>query len=51
MPRRELMRALKNKAADFDQIVATLIQQGEIETLSIESKAKKILAYCLTNAD
>ena len=47
MPRREMMRVLKNKAADFDQIVSTLLQQGEITTVCIESKTKPAQGYRL----
>jgi hypothetical protein len=51
MPRRELMRSLKNKAADFDQIVLTLIQQGDIEGVTIETKTKPAQGYRLVSAE
>ncbi|MEZ6092486.1 MAG: DUF3987 domain-containing protein [Pirellulaceae bacterium] len=51
MPRRELMRSLKNKAADFDQIVLTLIQQGDIEGVTIETKTKPAQGYRLVAAE
>lgn len=47
MARRELMRALKNKAADFDQIVLTLLQQGDIELVSVNTKTKPAQGYRL----
>ena len=40
LPRRELMRAMRCKAADFDQVVGTLIQQGDIEVIEIPSATK-----------
>ena len=47
MARRELMRALKNKAADFDQIVLTLLQQDDIELVSVNTKTKPAQGYRL----
>jgi hypothetical protein len=48
MARRQLMRAMHCKAADFDQITETLVQQGEIEAIAIASKTKSAQGYCLT---
>jgi len=46
--RRQLMRAMRCKAADFDQLVATLIQQGDIEPADIPTKTKPAQGYRLT---
>ena len=48
MARRQLMRAMRSKAADFDQLVATLIQQGDIEPVDIPTKTKPAQGYRLT---
>lgn len=45
MQRRQLMRAMKLKAADLDQIVLTLCEQGEIETVIIETATKPARGY------
>jgi len=48
MARRQLMRAMRSKAADFDQIISTLIQQGDIEQADIPTKTKPAQGYRLT---
>ncbi len=48
MPRRELMRLMHCKAADFDQIVGTLVQQGDIQPVEIPTRTKTALGYRLT---
>ena len=45
MARRDLMRAMKLKAAEFDQVVLTLVQQGEIEPTLIQSSARTTQGY------
>jgi len=45
MARRDLMRAMKLKAAEFDQVVLTLVQQGEIEPTVIQSSARTTQGY------
>ncbi|MFN3151802.1 bifunctional DNA primase/polymerase [Bremerella sp.] len=40
MQRQHLLKYMKCKAADFDQIVLTLLQQGEIETVTMPTKTK-----------
>ena len=45
MGRRELMRAMRCKAADFDQIVGTLLQQGDIDGAEIPTKTKPAQGY------
>ena len=45
LPRRELMRAMRCKAADFDQIVGTLIQQGDLIISEIPSATKPAMGY------
>ena len=47
MQRQHLLRAMRCKAADFDQLVATLIQQGEIIPVDIPSKTKAAQGYQL----
>jgi hypothetical protein len=47
MPRRQLMRAMRCKAADFDQIIGTLIQQGDIIPVEIPTKTKPAQGYQL----
>ncbi len=47
MQRRELMRAMKLKAVDFDQIVLTLREQGEIESIVIQTATKPAQGYRL----
>jgi hypothetical protein len=48
MPRRDLMRLLHLKGSDFDQIVSTLVEQGDIERVNIATKTKPALGYALT---
>jgi hypothetical protein len=45
MARRELMRAMRCKAADFDQVIGTLTQWEEIELISLQSATKPALGY------
>lgn len=45
MARRQLMRAMRCKAADFDQIVSTLMQQGDIVPVTIPTKTKPAQGY------
>lgn len=47
MQRQHLLRAMHCKAADFDQLVATLIQQGDIVPVSIPTKTKTAQGYRL----
>ena len=49
MQRRLLMRAMRCKAADFDQIVGTLIQQGDINMTEIPTATKTAIGYQVTN--
>ena len=48
MARRQLMRAMRCKAADFDQIISTLLQQGDIVSVEIPTKTKPAQGYRLT---
>lgn len=45
MARRQLMRAMRCKASDFDQIVGTMIQQGDIEVVTIPTRTKPAQGY------
>lgn len=45
LPRRELMRAMRCKAADFDQLIGTLIQQGDLVMTEIPSATKPAMGY------
>ncbi|MCP4302536.1 MAG: hypothetical protein GY783_18280 [Gammaproteobacteria bacterium] len=47
MQRRQLMRAMKLKAADFDQIVGTLQQQEDIELVTIRTATRPAQGYRL----
>ncbi|MBN1909792.1 MAG: DUF3987 domain-containing protein [Pirellulales bacterium] len=47
MARRQLMRAMRCKAADFDQIISTLLQQGDIVPVQISTKTKPAQGYQL----
>ncbi|MCP4742859.1 MAG: DUF3987 domain-containing protein, partial [Actinomycetales bacterium] len=47
MQRRQLMRAMKLKAADFDQIVGTLHQQEDIELVTIRTATRPAQGYRL----
>ncbi len=46
--RRQLMRTMHCKAADFDQIISTLVQQGDIVQGEITTKTKPAQGYQLT---
>jgi len=48
MARRKLMRAMHWKAAEFDQVVGTLIQQGDIVQVEIPTKTKPAGGYQIT---
>ena len=48
MQRRDLMRAMHYKAPDFDQIVSTLFQQGDIVPVDVPTKTKPAAGYALT---
>ncbi len=45
MQRQHLLKYMKCKAADFDQIVLTLLQQEEIEIVSIPTKTKSAQGF------
>jgi hypothetical protein len=45
MPRRHLMRLMHCKAADFDQIITTLVQQGDIVPVEIATRSKPATGY------
>jgi hypothetical protein len=45
MARRELMRAMRCKMADFDQIITTLISQGDVVPVEIPTKTKPAQGY------
>ena len=47
MARRQLMRAMRCKAADFDQIISTLMQQGDIVAVEISTRTKPAQGYQL----
>jgi hypothetical protein len=47
MQRQHLLRAMRCKAADFDQMVLTLIQQGDIVPVHIPTKTKSAHGYRL----
>jgi hypothetical protein len=47
MQRQHLLRAMRCKAADFDQLVGTLIQQGDIEVIAMASATKPATGYRL----
>jgi len=49
MARRQLMRFMRCKAVDFDQIISTLIQQGDIEHVDISTKTKPAQGYQVTS--
>ncbi len=48
MQRQHMLRAMRCKAADFDQIVHTLIQQGDIVPVEMPSKTKTAMGYRAT---
>lgn len=47
MQRQHLLRAMRCKAVDFDQIVGTLVQQGDIVPVQIPTKTKPAQGYRL----
>ncbi len=47
MQRQHLLRAMRCKSGDFDQLVSTLMQQNEIEPVEIPSKTKSAMGYKL----
>jgi hypothetical protein len=47
LQRQYLLRAMRCKAADFDQIVNTLLQQGDIVSVQIPTKTKPAQGYRL----
>lgn len=49
MGRNKLMRAMHLKMADFDQIVTTLLTQGDIIAVEIPSKTKPAFGYQLVS--
>lgn len=48
--RRDLMRKMKLKSAEFDQVVLTLVQQGEIEPTEIQTSARTTQGYTAVGA-
>ena len=48
MQRQHLLRAMRCKAADFDQIVSTLVQQGDVVSVQIPTKTKTAQGYRLS---
>ncbi|MFV0442885.1 MAG: hypothetical protein ACK5Q5_04865 [Planctomycetaceae bacterium] len=49
MARNKLMREMHCKLADFDQIVGTLLMQGDIAVVEIPTKTRPALAYELVS--
>jgi len=47
MQRQHLLRLMRCKAADFDQLIATLMQQGEVVPVDIPTKTKTARGYRL----
>jgi len=45
MARRQLMRVMRCKALDFDQIISTLVQQGDIVPVEIPTKTRPAQGY------
>lgn len=45
MPRNRLMRAMRCKLQDFDQLISTLMTQGDILPVEIASKTKSAMGY------
>lgn len=50
MARRQLMRTMHCKAADFDQIVSTLVQQGDIGAVEMPTRTRPAQGYQITCA-
>ncbi len=48
MARNKLMRAMRCKLADFDQIIGTLLMQGDIAAVDIPTKTKTAKGYRIT---
>ncbi len=48
MQRQHLLRAMRCKAADFDQIVGTLLQQGDVVSVQISTRTKAAQGYRLS---
>jgi hypothetical protein len=48
MARNKLMRAMRCKMHDFDQMVTTLMSQGDIVLVEIATKTKSAIGYRLT---
>ena len=46
--RSQLLRIMRCKAADFDQIIGTLVQQGDITPMTIPTKTKSANGYKLS---
>ena len=49
MGRNKLMRSMHLKMADFDQIVSTLLTQGDISPAEIPTKTKSAYGYQLAS--
>lgn len=47
MARNKLMRAMHAKLADFDQMIATLLMQGDVECVEIPTRTKPAQGYRL----
>lgn len=47
MQRQHLLRAMRCKAADFDQLIVTLVQQGDIVPVAIPTRTKTSQGYRL----
>ena len=47
LQRQHLLRAMRCKAADFDQIITTLVQQGDITVVEIPTRTKTAIGYRL----
>jgi len=45
MARREIMRVMRCKAGDFDQLIGTLLQQGDIDGVEIPTKTRPAQGY------
>lgn len=45
MQRQHLLRAMRCKAADFEQLISTLMQQGELEPVEIRTRTKPAQGY------
>ncbi|MCX5682328.1 MAG: bifunctional DNA primase/polymerase [Planctomycetota bacterium] len=45
--RRDLMRAMRCKATDFEQLIGTLLQQGDIEPVEFRMRSRVVKGYRL----